>query len=798
MKHIMQRIFICLLVTSAVYSCQTNKVAIQDIIKPINVTAGKEKTVLVSDLYYSDEYNVKFKNNPSLNVSYSQENNSLSITSGKDFEGVTLLEFNADMNLYSIPVISAKEKLYNFSYSPTKDYKTLTLFGSFNGWNRQELPMSDDDGDGKYEIEIPLQPGVYQYKFYGDGEELIDPLNSAKVPNGFGDFNSVRTIADDDADKLFLHANDYSIENDYVIFNYSVESKYKTFDKSNITALLNNFKIDAEDISVKNKNISISLPKNNLKGENFLRIIVSINGQTSNLQTAVLFDGKPADSENFTWYDGIIYSLMIDRFNDGDTSINSPVKSDSLLDKANYMGGDLQGIINKLKVGYFDKLGINVLWISPVYDNPNEAFREYPEPHRYFSGYHGYWPISPDMVEEKFGTMDNLKELISIAHKHNIKVLLDFVSNHVHKEHPYYRDHRDWFGQLELPDGRLNLRYWDEFRLTTWFEPYLPSFDYLGSEEALETMTDNAVWWLKETGADGFRHDAVKHVPNKFWRRLTQKIKKKVEAFRNVPVYQIGETFGSYDLISSYVNNGQLSSQFNFNLYDVAVPTFTDPNSSFSGLDKEMHKTFSVYGNLHLMGNIMDSHDKNRFMAYADGDLNQSTANAVEIGWNNPPKVDHPSSYKKAELYYAYMNSIPGLPVIYYGSEFGMTGASDPDNRRMMRFNDQLNNYEEEMLHQVRKIVNIRKDHSALRYGDFFTLTADKNVYAYMRSDFNEKILVIINKNSDSQIFKFTLPEWVTEVNSLEDLDSKEIIDLHEWENEIRVDGISWRMFILR
>ena len=103
------------------------------------------------------------------------------------------------------------------------------------------------------------------------------------------------------------------------------------------------------------------------------------------------------------------------------------------------------------------------------------------------------------------GVADPGALLVEWAHKKEIKVLLDFVSNHVHTEHPYFKEHRDWFGQLELPDGRLNLRFWDEFRLTTWFEPYLASFDYLGSEEALEEMTDIAVWWLNETGADGYR-----------------------------------------------------------------------------------------------------------------------------------------------------------------------------------------------------------------------------------------------------------------------------------------------------
>jgi glycosidase len=93
---------------------------------------------------------------------------------------------------------------------------------------------------------------------------------------------------------------------------------------------------------------------------------------------------------------------------------------------------------------------------------------------------------------------------------------MDYVAHHVHEEHPLWKEHRDWFGVLDLPGGRKNLRLWDEYRLTTWFEPYMPSFDYTSSKEALETLTDNAVWWLTETNADGFRHDAVKHVRMSF------------------------------------------------------------------------------------------------------------------------------------------------------------------------------------------------------------------------------------------------------------------------------------------
>ncbi|MCK7525308.1 MAG: alpha-amylase family glycosyl hydrolase [Ignavibacteriales bacterium] len=90
------------------------------------------------------------------------------------------------------------------------------------------------------------------------------------------------------------------------------------------------------------------------------------------------------------------------------------------------------------------------------------------------------------------------------------------------------------------------------------------------------------------------------------------------------------------------------------------------------------------------MGNIMDSHDKIRYMAYADGDLEINDGRAGDVAWNNPPKVDNPSSYEKLKLHLAYLLTIPGVPIIYYGDEIGMTGAADPDNRRMMRFGNQL------------------------------------------------------------------------------------------------------------
>ena len=410
---------------------------ITDIIQPLNLSAGKIDSVLISDLFYAKDYNtIKILSSPFVDAKLNSDKTKFILTPNKNFEGISLIEFVFKGDTSEIPVRVNKEQILTFKFQPKQRYKEVNLFGSFNSWNKSNMEMKNNDGI--WEISIPLEPGRYQYKFYADSKELIDPGNPEKIPNGMGDYNSVLTVEPIHKSNPFLHIKDYNYDGSTVKFNfiYQNDESKKVISAKNLIALLDNKKIASNSINVDNNLIEISLDKKILSGEKTLRAAVTENSRATNFQNIILFDGKPAgDKNNFTWHDAIIYSAIIDRFKDGDTSINKPIVHDSLFEKANYMGGDFQGIIDKFNDGYFDSLGVTTLWISPVYDNTNHAFREFPKPHRWFSGYHGYWPVKPRAVEEEFGTMEKLNELVEDAHKHNVKILLDIVAHHVHQEH---------------------------------------------------------------------------------------------------------------------------------------------------------------------------------------------------------------------------------------------------------------------------------------------------------------------------------------------------------------------------
>ena len=199
-----------------------------------------------------------------------------------------------------------------------------------------------------------------------------------------------------------------------------------------------------------------------------------------------------------------------------------------------------------------------------------------------------------------------------------------------------------------------------------------------------------------------------------------------------------------------------LDAQFDFSLYFDAMTAFSKDNSSFKDLNYSLQESFNYFGNHSLMGNITGNQDLTRFITLASGALSPSE-NAGEAGWKRDIQVKDTTGYHKLASLIAFAMTIPGIPVIYYGDEFGMPGAGDPDNRRMMKF-DSLSQIEKRMKEVTQKVIHLRKNSMPLLYGDFTTIEVSDKTYIYIRSYFDQVAVVIFNKDGSSRKIDFTLP----------------------------------------
>ena len=655
---------------------------------------------------------------------------------------------------YSIPCRKTDKTDFVFTYRPQgKTYRKVQIAGQMNDWVPNFTPDLQLNDSGNYQVTLHLSPGTYLYQMVLDGEWNYDVNNPLKIDNGRGKFNSILKVEGQQSLLPELYTDAYS---DSKITLLSVNKV------NNIFVYWQNYRLPDMFVKKQENRIIFDIPSEAHSLErSFIRVWVSNDFGVSNDVFIPLHKGKVlTNAKEITRSDKasqIIYFLMVDRFKNGNKDNDHPLRRADVHPKVDFWGGDLAGIRQKIDDRYFTDLGVNTLWISPVNQNPTTPYGFYAPVPTKFSGYHGYWPISSSKVDFRFGTNNELKNLVVHAHSNNINILLDYVAHHVHEEHPLYKEHPEFFTSLYLPDGTLNTERWDDQRLTTWFDTFMPTLNTT-DPKVIDLMTDSALFWLKEFQLDGFRHDACKHISNDFWRELTLKIKRQNHG-KNL--YQIGETYGSPQLIGSFLCTGMLDGQFDFNVFDEASVAFAGiGGNSLSRVNDVLQNSFKVYGHHNLMGYISGNHDRPRFMAYASGDLKYGEDTKL-AGWKREIGISDSTAYDKMFLLHTFNLTIPGIPVIYYGDEIGMTGANDPDCRRMMRF-DHWNKREQNLWKKVSTLTHLRLQHPVLIYGDFVSLQANNDSWVYARKYFDKVAIIFINNAPKSQHFEINLPSIMT------------------------------------
>ncbi len=636
-------------------------------------------------------------------------------------------------------------------FKPDAPIQKAVAAGDFNGWDQGKTPLLDPDGDGTYEARLQVSPGRYAYKFVVDGRWIPDPSNRLRSEDGFGGENTILVVEGPAAPPRLIPRN---LSGARATFEYVAAPSGR--EPARVLAWTGGTVLSSRWNGTV---LEVDLPADGK--EHLVKVVVSDAGGA--LSAPVRFHAGPSRSR---WEDDVMYFAFLDRFANGDSSNDRPVADPLVPWALNWQGGDFAGLKAKIEEGYFGSLGVTAIWISPFFENTNEAVGETQPPPRRCTGYHGYWPVS-ERIEPRYGTEEDLKALVDAAHARGIKVLFDMVYNHVHRDHPLVRENPELIVPLELPDGRQNIGLWNEFPLSTWFGDFLPDINY-GVPAAIRYQLDLTERWVRKTGVDGFRLDAVKHVPHPFWWALRNRLAR-IEAERGTPFYLVGETIDSRKRIMEFVSPAGLDGQFDFPLYWGIKATFGQGTDGFDRVEAELARGEREYPEDALHSTLLGNHDFSRFMAYADNAF-AGNRDEKEAAWSDTPVVRVAASYEKLKMAWTFLFSNPGLPMIYYGDEIGMTGAHDPDNRRPMRFGDDVMAPERSVMDHVARLTAARRAHPALSRGPRRSLLVERDRYAYLRTWFGDASVSAWNRSNAPKTFTLDVAPDLTDGTVLRDV----------------------------
>lgn len=480
--------------------------------------------------------------------------------------------------------------------------------------------------------------------------------------------------------------------------------------------------------------------------------------------TQVVEQESPKKEVPFVWEGANVYFLLTDRFNNGnpDNDINFDRTEETGVLRG-FEGGDIQGITQKIKEGYFTDLGINAIWFTPIVEQIHGATDEGTGK---TYGYHGYWAKDWTAIDPNFGTKKDLEELVKTAHSKGIRILLDVVLNHtgpVTEKDPVWPD--DWVRTgpkcefttyenttactlvenlpdiltesdeaVELPDALL-AKWKQEGRLSKELDELQLFFERTGYPRApryyiIKWLTD----YINDLGVDGFRVDTVKHVNENAWSDLYTeatyafemwKKKHQDQVLDENPFYMVGEVY-----------NYGISGGRDFDFGDKKVDFFDYGFKSLinfelkNDADKNYEAIFSKYNKL-LQTKLKDKSVLNYLTSHDDG---------------APYDKERKKPYRAANV----LLLTPGASQVYYGDETSRNliiegTEGDATLRSFMNWEDLDSLPEIQNIHKHwQKLGQFRANHPAIGAGKHKRLAKSPYVFSrtYVNGDYRDKVVV--------------------------------------------------------
>jgi glycosidase len=480
------------------------------------------------------------------------------------------------------------------------------------------------------------------------------------------------------------------------------------------------------------------------------------------------------------WRDQIIYFVVTDRFEDGNPANNDQGSGEfDPTKRSRFSGGDLAGVTKRLD--YIQGLGATAVWVTPFVEN------QWLDAQADYGGYHGYWASNFKAVDAHFGALDDVRNLSRALHSRGMYFVQDIVLNHTANFFGYDQTYspgdptKGWSANatsapMKAPtqapfnlndprraaDRAAGIYHWtpniadigNREQELNW---QLSGLDDLNTENPAvrAALRDSYSYWIKEAGVDAFRVDTIFYVPPDLMKDFIYSTDPKApgalaaaKATGRQNFFIFGEGFGidragedkQMRKIESYATGGDGSpitpGMLNFPLYGTMLDVFARGKPT-QDLAQRIEQTLAIHARPHLMPTFIDNHDVDRFLA---------TGNEAGL--------------KQALL---MMMTLPGVPVLYYGTEQGFT-----DQRASMfakgwgsKGRDWFDT-QSPLYRYVARATALRKENAAFRRGAPSLVHANANgpgPIAYSMQYGDETLIVALNTAPHESLLTFLLPK---------------------------------------
>lgn len=478
----------------------------------------------------------------------------------------------------------------------------------------------------------------------------------------------------------------------------------------------------------------------------------------------------------------MIYLIMPDRFANGNPKNDSNKSVIEKVERSNpggRHGGDIAGMIQNLD--YLKDLGVTTVWPTPLCEDNDKTY-----------SYHTYAQSDVYKIDPRYGTNEEYVQLASELHKRDMKLIMDYVTNHWGLQHWMMNDlpTKDWINQFENYTGTshkrttvhdINASKIDyDICFNGWFVPSMPDLNQK-NPLVLKYLTQNAIWWIEYADLDGLRVDTYNYADPNAIAKWTKAI---TDEYPNLNI--VGEISMRDQAQLSYWQkdskvgaiqnfNSNLPSIMDFIMLDAFQSIFNENDGSW---DKGMMKIYDNLANDFLYPN------PNNIMIFVE---NHDTERFNEVYKND---------FKKYQMAMALVATLRGIPQLYYGSEIGMAGDRNKGGDAAIRqdfpggWKEDTNNAflkssrtaeQEHYFDFTSKLFQWRKTNEAVHFGKTTHYIPENNVYVYFRFTDTKTVMVVVNNSDNNQTIKTNrFHENIEKFSTGKDILSSKTIDLKQ------------------